>query len=191
MKKNLIAMGVAAALSAPMAAQALDAGNGHNVEIYGRFQTELVDIDSGISGSDDPRQLDDLSAGKYGIFATEKLGNGWTAFGRFEWEEATDEAAAEIDRNQYVGIKGPWGLFLAGRHDTPYKFTGGTKADPFIATHLEARRGGGMASGIQGQGSRASNVIVYSTPDFQGFNATIAYNPENSDEIDQGGGPSE
>ena len=135
MKKNLVAMGVAAALVVPMTAQALDAGNGHNVEIYGRFQIELANVDSGLSGSDnDPRYLVDDKQGRWGIFATEKLGNGWTAFGRYEWLESTDDADDESDRDSYVGLKGPWGLFLAGRHGSAYKVTGGVKADPFIAT---------------------------------------------------------
>ena len=185
MKKNLVAMGVAAALVVPMTAQALDGGNDHNVEIYGRFQMELANVDSGLSGSDnDPRYLVDDKMGRWGIFATEKLGNGWTAFGRFEWLESTDDADSESDRDSYVGLKGPWGLFLAGRNGSAYKVTGGVKADPFVATTLEARNGGGMSSGAFGQTSFVENVIVYGSPTWNGFNFLVSYNPENSDERD-------
>lgn len=180
MKKNLIAMGVAAALTAPMAAQAMDAGDGSNVELYGRFQAEWTNVSSDLEGSNEPLYLNDMDAGKWGIFASEKLGNGWTAFGRFEWDEHVTDSK-DSDRAQYLGVSGDWGLFLVGRHDTPYKITGGVKADPFTATNLEARRGGGMSSGVFGQGSYADHVFAYASPDFNGFSFIAAINPENSD----------
>ena len=94
MKLKLLSLGVAAALAAPITAQAMDADNGHNVEIYGRFNVELANISSDFDNNgpdNEPRFLTDRDMGRWGIKASEKLGNGMTAYGRFEWQELTDE----------------------------------------------------------------------------------------------------
>ena len=52
MKKSNLSVAILSALSVPMVAQALDAGDGHNVDIYGRFQVELTDVSSDFSGSE-------------------------------------------------------------------------------------------------------------------------------------------
>ncbi len=187
MKLKLLSLGVAAALAAPITAQAMDADNGHNLEIYGRFNVELANISSDFDNNgpdNEPRFLTDRDMGRWGIKASEKLGNGMTAYGRFEWQELTDEDEPEKDRAQYVGLKGAWGKFQAGHQDAPYKLT--AKWDPLGDTTLEAENGGGMSRGAFGNSGRIENSVLYGTPDINGFSLLALYVPENEDE--QGGG---
>ncbi|MCU7959518.1 MAG: porin [gamma proteobacterium symbiont of Bathyaustriella thionipta] len=183
MNKKILSVAMAAALGLPAAsAMAIDGAKGSSVQLYGRFQVELTGVSSDVNNAE-PTYVNDDAPGRWGVFATEKLGNGMTAFGRFEYGRKTDDGSTGVEnRDAYVGLKGNWGLFLAGRHASPYKITGGVKADPFVGTQFEARRGGGMSGGAFGHTSFAPDIIAYASPNWNGFSFIGAYNPENSDE---------
>jgi predicted porin len=179
MKKQVLSAAVAAAMALPVSsAFALDGAKGSSVQIYGRFQAELTNVDGDLQ---DPRYMSDVAPGRFGFFATEKLGDNLTAFGRFEYSTDTTNNTGVGGRDSYIGVKGDWGLFLAGKHASPYKITGGVKADPFVGTTMEARKGGGMSSGAFGHTSFAPHVLAYASPNWGGFSFIAAYNPENSD----------
>lgn len=183
MKKQLLSTAIASTLAIPAgSAMAIEGANGHAVKLYGRFQVEWVGVSSNSRNDNtDPLYLVDNGIGRWGIFAQEKLGNGITAFGRLEQEVKTTETN-EKARARYLGVKGKWGLFLAGRQASPYKVTGGTKVDPFSATTLEARNGGGFSSGSFGHNGFLSDIFLYASPNWGGFSFSVAVNPENEDE---------
>jgi predicted porin len=193
MNKKLIAMAVAASMAAPLAAQA-------EVTLYGQLQIELQNIDiknsdatdgiivnpgSYVGQAPDPggnTAIADNKRGRLGVKGAEDLGDGLKAIYKFEWQVNT--ATADVDdgdRESYVGLTGNWGTFLAGALKSPYKYTGGVTYDPLVTTAGEARRYGGMTTGVFGHNGFFQNTIAYATPKVGGFSAAIGYVPDNTD----------
>ena len=185
MNKKLIAIAIGAALGTlPLASQA-------GVKIYGHAQVEVADENADdMTGSyeslragtwQDHRTVEDNARGRWGIKASEKLGNGMKAFAQFEWKLNTSEFnSTNTTRVMMVGLKGNWGTFMMGSLKTPYKYTGGVKYDPFVTTNAEARRNGGMVGGVYGQNAFMSNAVGYMTPKMNGFQGWIVYSPDEA-----------
>ncbi len=124
-------------------------------------------VQSGASGI----IIDDNKRGRLGVKGSEDLGGSLKAIYKFEWQVET--TAAKVDdgtREAYVGLKGGWGEFQVGSLKSAYKYTGGVKYDPLVATFLEARSNGGMAgrdtdlnrgAGRFGQHGFLSNSLSY------------------------------
>jgi len=147
MNKKIIALAVASAFAAPMAAQA-------EIKVYGQAQVEYASF--GGTGNDGVAVIDN-ARGRLGFKSSEDLGNGLKALAKFEFKTDTADGnssggAALTKRELMVGLKGGFGEFQAGRLKTAYKYTGGVKYDPFVATVLEARGNYGMTGKI-GAGS--------------------------------------
>ena len=64
------------------------------------------------------------------------------------------------DREVMVGLRGRFGDFETGRIRTPYRYLGGVKYDPFVATALEQR--GGVVEPLRGS-ERTSRTPARST----------------------------
>jgi len=79
-----------------------------------------------------------------------------------------------------VGLSGGFGTFVMGNLKSPYKYTGGVKYDPFVATSLEARRNGGMTGGAFGHNSFVNDLIAYASPKGP-VTASIGYGPSEDD----------
>jgi len=147
MNKKIIALAVAAGFAAaPLAAQA-------EMTVYGHAQVEVANWGGDAKGT----SVEDNARGRFGIKASEDLGGGLKGIMKFEFkvDTADGNAGASGDigkRETMVGLKGGWGEFQAGRLKTAYKYSGGVKYDPFVATVLEARGNNGM-SGKVGVGS--------------------------------------
>ena len=188
MNKKLLAMAIATAVSIPVAAQA-------DVTVYGRIQAEYNVEDQG--GSSDSLQSVDDNAGqsRLGVKFKEKLGGGLTAFGKAEFridpadnsgsgtnKNATGVSGALGQRDIFAGIKGSWGSVAAGSFHAPYKTAGGVKWDPWAATHLQARRAGGMSggAGIGGHNGFIRNAIYYTSPNVNGFQGRFAISPDET-----------
>jgi predicted porin len=210
MKKQLITLAVASAVAAPMVAQADVKVYGilqaeYNIEDRSGDFCNLFTVHECASN----QGIDD-SAGRsrIGIKFSEKLGGGLTAFGKVEFRidpsdnnsagtkgDASDGgidgsnqsvSGALGQRDSFVGLKGSWGSLAVGSFNAPYKTAGGVKWDPFAATHLQARRAGGMTggAGIGGHNGFMRNTIYYKSPKISGFQAHIALAP---DETNSGG----
>jgi predicted porin len=175
MNKKLLTIAIGAALAAaPMFAAQAD------VVLYGRVQAEINQED--IDNQDNNVNVDDVGGqSRWGIKATEKLGNGLTAVGVLEFQLDPSNNNGQKDRAQFVGLTGGWGTFALGSFQSPYKTTGGTSYDPFTATHLQARRAGGM-TGASGFGTNGfvRNTIVYASPKLSGFSFAIGVIPDIS-----------
>ena len=182
MKMKLAAAAVAAALVAPVAAQA-------DVTVYGLAQLELAQIK--VTGSDTVNAVLDSKNSRIGVRFSEDLGDGLKANGEMEWgpnllDAAEKDSASKYNSNglyarqQWIGLSGGWGEFQIGTLLQPYKYSGGVKYDAFVATGLEARsNNGGMLSSAFGQGGYFSNAVAYKNT-FGGVQVWVAYNPEKN-----------
>ena len=187
MNKKLLALAVGTAFSAtPMFASA-------EVTVYGHAQVEVGTVDN---GSTDQTVVEDNARGRIGFKASEKLGNGLTAIAKYEFKaDTTDNVtggnssnAALTAREAFVGLKGGFGTVQLGNLKSAYKYTGGVKYDPFVATLIEARGANGMSRGELGNGSFGhnsflTNSIGYMSPKIGGgFTGWATFNvDENGD----------
>jgi len=182
MDKKILVAAVAAAMMAPSFASA-------DVKLYGIAQVEYNVEDSDANGQDSVQSVDDDGVrSRIGVKFSEKLGGGLKAFGKFEWaldpadSNTSGTGAGLAARDQHVGIKGSWGSIAAGSFHAPYKTAGGVKWDPWTATHLQARRAGGMLGGIGvgGQNGFMRNAIYYTSPNVNGFKVQFAISPDET-----------
>ncbi|HID48885.1 MAG TPA: porin [Chromatiales bacterium] len=187
MNKKLIAMAVAAGLTAPMAAQA-------GVTVYGHLQVEIASVTNdgygenntggdrtGIATNQSGIKMKDNKRGRLGFKVSEDLGGGLKGIAKFEWQIDTPNGnIADGAREGWVGLKGGWGEFKAGRVKTPYKYTGGVKYDPFVTTYLEARKSGGMLGGAYGQNSFWNQSVSYKNK-WGGLSLWVLYGLDEGD----------
>ena len=182
MKKNIIAMAVAAAVSVPFAASAEDA-----ITVYGLAQVEVGSVNPEADGADSYVTETDNANGRVGVAATEDLGGGLKGLAKFEFRIDTADGAASsgvalTGRELFVGLAGGFGQVELGRLKSAYKYSGGVAYDPFVATLMEARSGGrGMSGGDFGQGGFLSNSIGYSSPKLGPIDFRVTYAPSDDD----------
>ncbi len=213
MNKKLLVIAVSAALVAPAATMAADAF------VYGHAQVEVASYSEDSTGSGkDGVLVEDNARGRFGVKASEDLGNGLKAIAQFEWKVDTtdnnvgkcsttatiDETVTGIDANgdgdttdteakvgcsssfslsgrvSQVGLTGGFGTFVLGNLKSPYKYTGGVKYDPFVATSLQARRNGGMTGGALGHNGFVNDLIAYASPKGP-VTASVGYGPSEDD----------
>lgn len=107
-----------------------------------------------------------LSGSRFGLKGTEDLGGGLAANFLMEYSVQPDEATTSMaNRQSYVGLSGNFGALNLGRMYTPIHGVQGaydTNGNATAAGWL-----GGATSLV-----RASNLIAYSTPSFNGFTLT-------------------
>jgi predicted porin len=186
MNKRLLAVAVSAALVAPAVAMA-------DVMVYGAAQVEVADVDYENKEKDDGIRMADRSRGRVGIKASEDLGNGLKGIAQFEWKaDTTDNETGQIadadgggsfalsGRVAQVGLAGNFGTVVLGNLKSPYKYTGGVKYDPFVATLLQARGNGSMTGGALGHNSFVDNLVAYASPKGP-VTASIGYGPSEDD----------
>lgn len=163
MKKNVIALAVAAAMVAPAAMA--------EVKISGGLQAQMVNISGDSNMADgwyatDGGQYQRENSGSWGhlkFTAKEDLGNGLTALAKYNFAinvgdgGVTGAAAGLGARDSFVGIKGGFGTVVAGTMSSPYK-SSTVKWDPFVTTFAQARGNGGMSTFHNGY---AGNVVAY------------------------------
>ncbi|WP_089730000.1 porin, partial [Candidatus Thiosymbion oneisti] len=185
MNRKLISLAVAAAVTAPAAALA-------DATLYGKahvsidwFDIKEIDykgwgLNRGKIGKGNSR------ASRLGVKGSEDLGAGLKAIYQVEFgiplanERNYHIADGEFNtgsgetglkmRNSYVGLKGDFGTFLAGRHDTPLKIST-SKLELFNDTMADYEGTVGFDD------IRADNAILYVTPSFSGFQFAAATIP--------------
>jgi predicted porin len=157
--KKVLSLAIAAALVAPAAAMA-------DATLFGKVHMIAQDVDD---GSDDVWSVDSV-ASRVGVKGSEDLGDGLTAVYHLEFGVNIDDSSTVSNRNQFVGLAGGFGTFLAGRHDTPMKMSQG-KFDEFGDLPY-----GDIEDVIPGD-DRLSNVMAYVSPAMGGLTfvgATVA-----------------
>jgi len=163
MNKKLLTVAVAAGVAATSMAAIAD------VTVYGRVVAELISAEN--AGGSSQTELDDTGMGRWGIKATESLGNGMTGIAVLEFNTNAADNAAEDNRQQFVGLKGNFGTIAMGTFNGVYKTTGGAALDPLNATFMEARNNGGQAAGRMANSSYVSNAIMWESPTVSGLTA--------------------
>lgn len=165
MKKSLIALAVAGAVSAPAFAAT------SNVDIYGKMHMSVSLF------NDQPDNINDVqissNASRIGFKGAEDLGGGLSGIWQIESGVNLDEQSGTwASRNSFVGLKGGFGTVLLGNHDTPLKMIG-RSIDLFGDTIADSRN-------VMGGGSdtRAKNVVAYVSPNMSGFGIVAAYSTD-------------
>ena len=162
MKKSLIALAVAGALTAPMVAQA-------DATLYGSLRLKVV--------AEEKKDLDVAdNASRIGIKgAVDTNIDGVKAIYHGEWK-VNGAGASEADfgagRLAYVGLTGGFGTAAIGQQWTPeYSFVTG------VVDILD-----GNSTALTVDLFRASNVISYVTPNMGGFQAALAVVANHTDD---------
>ncbi|MHB1352643.1 MAG: porin [Thiobacillus sp.] len=174
MKKSLIALAVASAVSAPAFAAT------SNVDVYGVLNFAVASIDSDTANQE--RQLSLASQNsRIGFKGAEDLGGGLSAIWQIESSVFLDESGGPFaTRNTFVGLKGGFGSVLLGRHDTPVKMLRG-KVDNFGDTLADSRNllGSNNATGSSSYDLRPNNTVVYMSPNLGGLTLVAAYSADH------------
>jgi predicted porin len=157
MKKNLIALAVAAAFAAPVAMA--DAPT-----IYGKLNVNINTKTDAGNGVND-------TASRMGVKGSEDLGNGLKAVYKIEFGLDLEGSGVLSNRNQYLGLAGGFGTVLIGRHDSPLKVVQPT--DTFNDGAADNNASGMGATGNSGE-HRASEVLAYVSPSFSGVTFILA-----------------
>ncbi|MDD3577104.1 porin [Halothiobacillus sp.] len=173
MKKNIIAIAVAAAMIAPAAAMA-------DTTLYGKFHVSY-DVLSGDNATNTQSGFSTNSS-RIGIKGKEKINDSLSII--YQYETGFDagqngsfgasSGGLGGQRNTFIGATGGWGTVIAGRHDTPFKMMG-RSYDLFGDTIGDSRNIISQKHGDFGWDLRPSQVVAYVTPDLMGFKAVVAY----------------
>jgi predicted porin len=191
MQKKVMALAVAGALSAPVAAFA----QASNVQIYGRLNVGLDNYEAKGSstgaGEFKGRMRMFDNASRFGVRGSEDLGGGLKALFQIESGANIDTGTATTQsgsanasagtfasRDSYVGLEGGFGRLTMGRQNAWYVngVVEQTNANyvniglPFFSGNL------GVIGGVT---ARTSNLFMYTTPTFGGFNVSGWYAPNS------------
>ena len=165
MNKKLIAVGIAAVIAAPLAAQA-------GVEVYGQARASLdfVNNNDNTAGNKDSKFSLSSNASRIGFKGDEDLGGGLALMWQLENNVDFDTGAAFNGvRETFVGLGGGFGSVRAGNLDTPYK-SSTEGMDIFADTIADYN-----AVMSFGHNTQAANSLEYTSPDLSGFKVSAAY----------------
>ncbi len=155
-----------------IAATAVTAQAG-NYDIYGYLHTSLDALNNG----DTTELFLASNDSRFGVKGMQEMNENFTFIWQFESEidiaNRSDAWEATLaNRNTFLGLKGDWGTFKAGIHDSPF-YTLGRKAD-FFVDEL-----GDLRQTTFNWDRRFDKALIYSTPDLNGFGITAAYQLKN------------
>jgi predicted porin len=188
MQKKLIVVALSAAFALPVAAHA---ENG-NFTFYGvaDLSYDMVNTGDGTVTANNAactlpcvagpttgvsKRVVSSNVSKFGFKGTEDLGDGLSANWQIEQQINIDDAAKNTfaSRNTFVNLKSEKiGAVLFGINDTPYKFAS-RKLDMFGDNVGDNRALMGKISNL-GFEQRPTNILMYTSPTFSGFNAAFA-----------------
>ena len=190
MNKKLLALAVAAAVSAPAVALADDS----TVTLYGTLNMDFENVKA--DGAVAPavvnlpsRNRVSQNSSNIGFRGTEPLGGGLNAIFQLEsgvnidTGAVTTSAGAFATRNSNVGLSGGFGTIFLGNWDTPYK-NSTLPIDAFYATgiayYANVLSGNSTPTNTNAQvrnafDRRQNNSVQYWTPNLSGFQGRIAY----------------
>jgi predicted porin len=180
MQKKLIAAAVAGLLAVPALAQT-------NVTISGRAAAgwesyKLQDCTTGFSCRNESRVSDQSSRIIFNV--NEDLGGGLKAWAQMDMRYGNDMGGIGMTGNTGMGLmSNSWGKFTIGRWDVHYgEFAAieGNRAGSLqtllgtgIMSQVSAATGGGLVT--LGNGTRTPNLLMWDSPNWNGFTARLAY----------------
>ena len=153
MNKKLVAAALGLAFAAPVFADS------SNVTLYGRVH-QALDHQSTSSNAGDTGgnfALEDVSS-RFGIKGQEDLGGGLSLVFGYEFAVSADNNTGVSGRHSYIGMKGAWGTFVAGKQD------GGNESVAPLYTQASLTGGvsnqGGPLTTIGGGGTSLGNGVA-------------------------------
>ncbi|MYM61996.1 porin [Pseudomaricurvus sp. HS19] len=174
MKKALLPLAIAAAMPAAALAEGPIDG-----KVYGKVNVSIVNADDGDSDVWDVNS----NASRIGFAGKTDLSDSLAVIYKLEYETFVDDGSNGTStfsqRNIYGGLTGGFGTIIAGRHDTPTKLAQ-NKIDLF--NDLE----GDIKNTFEGE-NRESNIVIYTTPSFAGFEASAAFVASEGSDVDGDG----
>lgn len=167
MKKTLITLAVLAAATGVAQAQS-------SVVIYGTVDAGFVSERGGVNGNVNKLDSGVASASRLGFKGTEDLGSGLSALfvleSGFSVDSGSQNGDALFGRQAYLGLSSKTaGTVTLGRQYTPWYNTLSKVADPFAVGYA------GSAKNLFPSNTRTSNTVLYTSPNFSGFDADVAY----------------
>lgn len=140
-------------------------------DIYGRVDVSVQSSDPDGAGSIWEVRS---NASRFGFRGDMDLNGDVEAFFQLEWSVGVTPVGAADGtnikaRNQYLGLRGDWGTFRAGRFDSPIK-TSQLKFDQFNDTTSDIFQ-------VMNGERRPFNIFEYESPAFAGMNLKVAMLP--------------
>lgn len=164
MKKQMIAVAVAAVFAAPMAMA--------DAEVYGTAHVSVGQTDNNATDGSRIQMLPNNS--NIGFRGSEDLGGGLKAEYQAETGYAWDAGTWGSARDSFVGLGGDWGAVRVGRANSPFKNATGS-LDPFADTVFDYNNIMGQSgddtdlSSGSTHDTRISNAIWYNSANLSGF----------------------
>jgi len=164
MKKFLLVIVVTSLLSSAVLAS--------NHMFYGKANLSINRTDQNNTNDVDLNS----NASRIGVKGSNPISDNLKAVYQIEYElfldDGTDSSNDEFkQRNSFVGLQGGFGKVIVGKHDTLAKLAQG-KIDQFNDLSY-----GDIKNLIKGE-NRASNIIIYTSPVFNGFTTKFALVPD-------------
>ena len=182
MKRKLLCVAIASLATAPAAFA--------DVTVYGKANVSYQQFNEtydmlGVSQTDLDNWQMLSNASRFGIKGSHDISDNLKGIYKLEWEYDTADGVADDKsgdelkaRNMYAGLQhSTFGTIVAGKHDTPTKLAQG-KIDQFNDLAY-----GDIKNVMVGE-NREDNIVMYSTPNFGGFAATVAFMPGEDDGCD-------
>ena len=147
--------------------------------IYGELHNSLDIVDVGATTNNTSYSN---NKSFLGVKGGEKITDEISAIYQIEFGVAVGDGSGLTDRDQYVGLKTNIGSLTAGRMSTPFKKIG-AKADLFWHSQLGQNRSltrsnrsirTGTSVGLDDMDGRFDNTIQYTSPNINGFQASVA-----------------
>lgn len=159
--------------------------------LYGKFHASLDFVDNGGDGDDGTSSVNVSSnSSRFGIKGSEQIAPGLK--GIFQVESSisfsSQDGSSLAGRNTFVGLQGGFGTVMFGRMDHPFK-NASRKTDLFKDQIGDSRNILRRPVNTSGLGTplvndwdeRTPDILAYVTPKFSGFQATLAYRPDEED----------
>ncbi len=176
MKKKIIALAVAAALSAPAFAE------NANVTIYGKAFLTFDQKSSNATGAVSQMRVN-TNASRFGVKGSEDVGGDIKAVYQYEVQLDADGSAGNGlgngTRNSGVGIETSFGKVMLGIWDTPLK-TAHNKIELFDNTTSWTSTAVIGRSQGKNFNTRQANMVQYWSPKFSDVQVAVLYSPDEA-----------
>ena len=115
------------------------------------------------------------NASRFGLKGSQDLTDNYAVIWQFEQEfDANDKGGELATRNTYIGMKGNWGSWLIGIHDTPMKLLGR------MVTYFEDTVGDFRTTTL-GWDQRPGDVIMYMLPKLENWCGSAMFRFDQND----------
>lgn len=189
MKRTLIALGVIAAVAAPLANAA--------PKVYGKLNLTVENYeDDAVAGKKADTSRLVSNASRFGVKGEDELTANISAIYQIEWEVNSDDADTALTtsgtketgnsfdltaRNRYLGLKhASYGAIKLGQFDSALKLAQG-EADLFNDYFGDIKT-------VQAGENRLKNLVEYASPKFEGLQALVQFQTNDGEKDAAGTG---